>query len=217
MTRVGAALLALALAAGSARACDVALLLTMDVSGSVDRGEFRVQTDGLAAALSDPEIADVLVNGQVALAVMQWSGVNQQQLSLGWQRMLDQGAVARFAARVQAMPRAFTASDTAVGDAINAAAGEFAPVADCRRRVIDISGDGAANAGGPTGIARQMAERAGFEINGVAIESLGLSITEFYRRSVITRDGFVVTARGHLDYARAIREKVFRELVRPSG
>ena len=80
-----------------------------------------------------------------------------------------------------------------------------------------MSGDGATNAGPPAGAARNRAEQAGFEINGLAIESIGLSITEYYRRSVITRHGFVVTARGHFDYVRAIREKVLRELVKPSG
>jgi Ca-activated chloride channel family protein len=38
-------------------ACGTALILTIDVSNSVDPGEYRLQIDGLAAALSDPEIA----------------------------------------------------------------------------------------------------------------------------------------------------------------
>ena len=53
--------------------------------------------------------------------------------------------------------------------------------------------------------------------NGLAIEGLGVAISNFYRRSVITRDGFVVTARGHRDYARAIREKILREISRVMG
>ena len=38
-------------------ACDTALILKIDVSNSVDPDEYRLQIDGLAAALSDPEIA----------------------------------------------------------------------------------------------------------------------------------------------------------------
>jgi Ca-activated chloride channel family protein len=55
------------------------------------------------------------------------------------------------------------------------------------------------------------------EVNGLAIESIGLSITQFYRQWVITPGGFVVTARGHLDFARAMRIKILRELARPVG
>ncbi|MBC7157842.1 MAG: DUF1194 domain-containing protein, partial [Rhodobacteraceae bacterium] len=191
--------------------------LTMDVSGSVDAGEYRMQADGLAAALADPAIVDVLVEGRAALAVMQWSGVAQQALVVPWRRIAGPDDAARLAGEVQRMERVYYASDTAVGDAIAFAAGRFGPVADCRRHVIDISGDGAANAGRPTGAARQAAARAGIEINAVAIEGIGVAITEFFRRAAITRGGFVLTARGHIDYARAIRDKLFRELVRPSG
>ena len=44
--------------------------------------DYRLQTEGLAAALSDPEVAEALVRGQVALAVVQWSGPEQQALVL---------------------------------------------------------------------------------------------------------------------------------------
>ena len=36
-----------------ADACDTALVLTIDVSNSIDTGEYRLQTDGLADALRD--------------------------------------------------------------------------------------------------------------------------------------------------------------------
>lgn len=207
-----------ALSAPAARACEVALLLTMDVSGSVDRGEYLMQTQGLATALRDPQVADALTTGRAAVAVTQWSGVEQQDLSIGWWRMLEPADVAGLAGRVTAMPRAFDRSDTAVGDAIRHGAAQFGPVSDCRRRVIDVSGDGSANAGLPPEAQSQRAQVAGITINAIAIEDMGqsISVTEFYRRLVITRDGFVVTARGHLDYARAIQAKLLRELVKPS-
>ena len=34
---------------------------------------------------------------------------------------------------------------------------------------------------------------------------------------VIVHDGFVETARGHLDYPRAIKEKILRELAKVTG
>jgi Ca-activated chloride channel family protein len=176
-----------------------------------------LQVDGLALALDDPAIVETLLRGQVALAVVQWSGAGAQRLSVPWQRMLSPAAVSRFRTAVAAMPRAFTASDTAVGEGLAFAAAQFAAVPDCRRRIIDISGDGAENAGQTVVQTRRPVVAAGIEVNALAIESLGLAITRFYRGWVISPGGFVVTARGHIDYARAIRLKLLRELERPSG
>ena len=215
MTR-GPALFVTCLALSSpAAACDVALLLSVDVSGSIDRGEYRLQVDGIAEALADPEVADVLLLGQVA----QWSGTTKQTLSIPWRRMLSPSEVADFAARARALPRAYTGSDTAVGEAIAFSVQQFDAVGDCRRKVIDISGDGPQNAGFPVAPERGNAEAAGIEINAIAIEDVGRSIpiTEFYRRYVVTRDGFVITARGLSDYPRAIREKILREVAKPLG
>lgn len=211
--------LVLMLAAPPLRACETALLLAIDISGSIDAGEYALQLQGLAAALDDPALAEVLVQGQVALAVVHWSGVGRQALVLGWQRMLSPGAVGRFADAARHLPRAFTASDTAVGEAIAFSAAQFAAVPDCRRRVIDMSGDGPENAGFTVGRARTAAQAAGVEINAIAIEDMGASapISAFYRRWVITRGGFVMTARGLMDYPRAIREKLLRELSKPLG
>jgi Ca-activated chloride channel homolog len=203
----------------AAPACDTALVLAIDISGSIDAGEYALQTEGLAFALRDPAVAEVMVQGQVALAVVQWSGVGRQALVMEWQRMLDPDRVNAFAEAAAALPRAFTASDTAVGDAISFSATQFAAVPDCRRRVIDISGDGPENAGFTVARAREAASKARVEINAIAIEDMGSSapVSNFYRRWVITKGGFVITARGLADYPRAIREKLLRELSKPVG
>ncbi len=195
-----------------AKACETALLLAMDVSNSVDAGEYRLQVDGLADALQDPEIADILVRDRVAVSVVQWSGFDRQALTIPWTRIGAESDVAQLAARTRSMPRAFVLSDTAPAEAVGFALRRIAEVSDCTRKIIDVSGDGTPNAGSEVGPERQRAERAGVTVNGLAIESLGIAITNFYRRILITRDGFVVTARGHRDYPRAIRIKILREL-----
>lgn len=202
---------------GAGHACEAALVLAMDVSGSVDPAEWRLQADGLAAALADGALRDTLVQGQVALAVVQWSSLGQQALVIPWQRMLSPRAVAAMEARVRAMPRAFPGADTAVGEALEFSLAQFAAVPDCKRRIVDMSGDGDENVGFTTPRARRAAIAAGAEVNGLAIEAMGLSITNYYRRWVITPGGFVETAQGHLDYARAIRAKMLRELAKPSS
>lgn len=213
MTR--AILLALSLGAAlPASACGTALLLSMDVSNSVDAGEYRIQTDGLAAALRDPQVIEGLTLGGGAVAVMQWSGAGMQELSLPWTRVSTAAEVLAVAARVEAMPRAYIGANTALGEALSAAVAAFAPVKDCARLVLDVSGDGSDNAGSDPGIARRRAAREGITINALAIEGLGAAITRYYETQVITPDGFVETARGFSDYARAIRDKMRREVSR---
>lgn len=203
--------------AAGAAGCRLALLLAIDISGSVDDAEYRLQVEGTAAALRDPEIARALIEGEVALSVMQWSAVGMQRMVQPWRRITGPHELEAFAALTEAQARAFGKADTAVGDAIAFAARQFDAVPDCDRRVIDISGDGVQNAGGPLPDARQAAVAGGISINAVAIEGIGVAITEFYRRQVITKGGFVVTATGHTDYARALRQKILREVALPLG
>ena len=205
------------LAAGPAAACSMALVLAIDVSSSIDIGEYKFQTHGLADALLDPEVADVLVQHQVALSVVQWSGAEEGDLTIPWRRMLSYGEVRDFSTRVRDMPRKWEDSDTAVGDAIAFSAAQFDRVADCGRKVIDVSGDGSSNAGLNAGVESRKAEAAGIEINGLAIDIIGASITAFYTRFVVTSDGFVITSRGFSDYPRSIREKLLRELIKPGS
>lgn len=211
--------LLLCLTAPPALACETALLLSIDVSGSIDRADYRLQAGGLAAALSHPDVIEALVRDQVALALVQWSGVAEQALVLPWARMLTEADVARFAARAEAMPRAFSGSDTAVGQGLRFAAAQFAAVPDCHRRVIDISGDGQENAGFTDARARAEAVAAGIILNAIAIEEPGpaIPITTYYRRWIISPGGFVVTARGLQDYAETLRLKLLRELAKPVG
>ncbi|MFN0113055.1 MAG: DUF1194 domain-containing protein [Paracoccaceae bacterium] len=220
--RLGPALAAVALlplAALPARACDVALLLAIDVSGSVDASEYRLQTHGLADALADPAVGDALVLARARLEVLEWSGAGQQRVAIPWTTLDTPGAVARFSAAARALRRSWDGSDTAVGEAIGVATDEFGGVGGCRRKVIDISGDGPQNAGSPLAPARGRAIAAGIAINAIAIEDPGQSspITAFYSRLVITPKGFAVTARGHTDYPRAIRAKLLREIETPGA
>ncbi len=201
-----------------ARACELALVLGIDVSHSIDANEYRIQVDGLAEALRDPVIASTMVDLQIALTVVQWSGAAEQEVSIPWQRMLTRRHVARFENRVSALKRPFDASNTGVGAAIDVMLDQFDGVRDCKRRVIDFSGDGISNSGPPPLASRGRAKSMGVVINGLAIDRLGLSVTQYYRGHVATgRASFVETARGYRDYPRAIRKKLFREMLPPSS
>ncbi|MEY1555530.1 DUF1194 domain-containing protein [Yoonia sp. R2331] len=198
-------------------ACDTALILTVDVSNSVDPGEYRVQADGLADALRDPEVIEAMVQNQAAVAVVQWSGFDRQEVTIPWTRIQSAADVAVLSQQARLMPRAFVLSDTAPAEAVYYSLRLFSQVPDCKRKIIDVSGDGTPNSGGEVRDARRAAEQQGVTINGIAIESMGMAITNFFRGAVITRDGFVMTARTHREYAETLRRKIIRELSRVIG
>lgn len=211
-----AGLLPLPVLAGAAEGtCDTALVLAIDVSNSVDGAEYRLQVDGLADALLDPEVVRAMVEGRVAVAVLQWSDADKQQVSVPWQVIGSAAETDLLSARVRALPRAFEMAGTAPAEAIHAALAVLAEAPPCGRQVIDVSGDGPRNSGGPVPEARNRAHAAGVTINGIAIETLGREVSTFYLDSLVTPGGFVMRARGHGDYPRAIREKLLRELAAP--
>ena len=201
----------------AARACDTALILTIDVSNSVDPSEYRLQRDGLADALRDPEVIEAMVQNQAAVMVIQWSGEDKQTVSIPWTRIRPDVDVQLLEQQARTLERAFVLSDTAPAEAIYFSLEQFKDVPDCIRKVIDVSGDGTPNSGRDVRQARSAAERAGVTINGIAIESMGMAITGFYRTAVITRNGFVITARTHREYPESIRRKIIRELARVLG
>lgn len=200
------------------RACELALVLAVDVSASISSDEYLYQMQGLAEALVDPVIANALVKGQIALTVVQWSGASDQDISVPWQRMLTQENVADFARTTHALPRKWSDGYTAIGSLLEFAALLYLAVPDCRRLVLDVSGDGIINAGVSTRAARNMLIAKGVTINGIAIDRRGDAVIQYFRADIIGgADAFVIPARGYADYVRAIREKLFRELIKPSS
>ena len=204
------------LLASPAAACDTALVLAVDVSGSISMVEYHLQMDGLAEALLDPAIIEALVKGHDRLAVVQWSGDHFQQLSLPWQQFATAEEVTALAEALRVAKRPPDYTDTAIGNAIRFATPLFADVPDCARHVIDVSGDGAENDGMTLPQARAEALAAGIILNGLAIEidDTSLKLTEYYRLNVIGPTGFVMTAKGLEDFPRAIRAKLLRELTK---
>ena len=79
--------------------------------------------------------------------------------------------------------------------------------------MIDVSGDGPDNGSANLDAARQDARMAGINVNGLAIESEDRTLRDYYRdRVIIGSDAFVEPADGFADFARAIKEKLLREL-----
>ena len=196
---------------------DIALVLAMDVSGSVNAYEYGLQRDGVAAAFRDPEVLAAIQLGQrkrIAVAVVQWAGVGKQAITVPWRIIGDQEAAATFSDELQAMPRKFINGETHISGII-----EFATKvalqapAMAGRYVIDISGDGMDNVGYAPDFARNRALKSGVTINGLAILNETPRLTEYYHHRVIGGPyAFVMKANRYEDYAEAIRKKLIREI-----
>lgn len=193
--------------------CSVAIVLAVDVSGSVDMEEYRIQTGGLAEALRDGAVAEALVSAKARLALVQWTGSSRQTVSLPWRDISDFDSLERFAADVAAMPRAWRHFSTAVGEALKFSISLFPDVPVCRHRVIDVSGDGISNEGVPPTELRSALSAAGITVNALVIEGAENDLTAWFWENVIHGSGaFVVTADGFAAYPARIRQKLLREV-----
>lgn len=200
--------------AGGASACDVALTFAVDVSSSINEQEYAVQMEGLAEALRDPIIADVLVRGQSALSVVQWSGYGQQNVSVEWTTLARPDDLDAFTAAIETAPRAWSEYPTAIGEALEFVRAAFDGAPSCTRRVIDISGDGRSNEGAGPHLQRAMLKAYDITVNALVIKDEDEALPEYFRDSVISgADAFVLTANGHSSFAETMRRKLYRELM----
>ncbi len=134
---------------GPTRACDIALVLGVDVSNSIDASEYDLQAHGMAQAFADPDIAEALIAAQAAIAVVQWSGPGEQEVSLDWLQVRNRFEMDALRLRISLLSRPFEKSDTAVGEALAAMVTLLDRAPRCERRVVDFAGDGVNNAGNP--------------------------------------------------------------------
>jgi len=206
-------LISLCLLGPSARACDLALVLAVDVSGSVDQEEFSIQMNGLAAGLRDSIVSEALVRGQAELMLIQWTGASRQQVTIPWMSIRDFSALERFARLVETDRRVWRNYSTAIGEALAFSKNQFEDVRHCMRRLIDISGDGVSNEGLQPRLLRDTLQDAGITVNAIAIEESEPELTVYFFEHVISGAGaFVETASDFRTYPETIRRKLRREV-----
>ena len=235
MVRLVRCLLALAalvtiptLSARAAEPVDLLLVLSSDVSRSVDHPKFLLQREGYAAAISDPVVMEAIKSGphqRIAVCFVEWSGFGAQKLVIDWTMIDGPGAARKFGDQLLELPRAF-ADRTSISGGIEFASAQLerAPF-EGSRRTIDVSGDGTNNAGRDVKLARDETVAKGVVINGLVILSDrpvpwnaehtnppgGLG--EYYRRNVIGGAGaFVMVAENHDSFGQAIVKKLIAEI-----
>lgn len=210
-------MMALTLVPGAARAegCRLALLLALDVSSSVDDNEYRLQKQGLAGALSDPDVRRSILEGEghVALSVYEWSGRRQSTLLLDWLPLTDEEALNQAVGTILSAPRSYNRFPTAMGYALGYGAGLLERQPACARKVIDVSGDGITNDGFRPQQAYAHFPFQGVVVNGLAVLGSDPRVVEYFRGEVAHGPGaFVEVAEGYEDFRRAMTLKLFREL-----
>ena len=197
---------------------DLALVLAVDVSSSIDTEEFLLQRNGYADAFRDPRLIAAMMSGRerrIAVTLLEWAGASGQMQVFPW-TMVDSRASARaLADRLQTSPRqVFNGRSTSISGAIDAGVRLLETIPfDADRRVIDVSGDGHNNAGRPAGMARDAAVLKGVVINGLAIMTDDGILDIHYREEVIGGPGaFVLGIETFAEFKAAILAKLIREV-----
>ncbi len=204
---------------------DAAIVLAVDVSGSMDGEELAVQRAGYLDAIRHPDLFRIVAAGQhgkIALSHFEWAGNVREGSTVSWRVIDSAAALELFASEVEALPLR-TSFGTSISMAIDygVAMIESAQFA-AESWVIDVSGDGPNNMGPPVAASRDRALARGITINGLPIvlrPSRGAPDLEaYYEQCVIGGPGsFVLAARTTEELAPAIRRKLFRELYGDAG
>lgn len=199
----------------------------LDVSGSVDDTEYRLQLDGVITALNAQAVREVLFmqpEAPIRLHVYEWSGPINQTIIVPWTAIETPADLAQVTQLLRGHSRGVRAPTTAIGSAILAGYSYLEAHQDCWKRTLDLSGDGETNIGPlPERIGDEL-RPAGVVVNGLVVGagdpgggderfSDVKQLSSYYRANVIRGPGaFVEVALGYEDYAATMERKLLREL-----
>jgi hypothetical protein len=218
-------LLALPATAQDKKDVDLALAMAIDISGSIDPDEAKLQREGYVMAFRDPVIVKAILggaNGRIAVAYYEWSDAWVQRLLIDWTLLDSEAAIRAFANRLEAAPISI-ARRTSISGAIRYAIPLFgrSPY-EADRKVLDISGDGSNNDGGLVTDMRHEALKERIVINGLPIMNdrpnpFGFpseSDLDKYYLACVTGGprSFVEVATNFEDFPRAVRKKLLQEV-----
>jgi hypothetical protein len=204
---------------------DLALAMAIDISGSIDPDEAKLQREGYVMAFRDPVIVKAILggpNGRIVVAYYEWSDSWMQKLLIDWTLLDSEAAIAAFANRLADLPISI-ARRTSISGAIRYSIPLFgrSPY-EPTRKVLDISGDGSNNDGGLVTDMRYEALKDRIVINGLPIMNdrpnpFGFpneaDLDKYYLHCVTGGPrSFVEVARNFEDFPRAVRKKLLQEV-----
>ena len=208
----------------SAIPVDVELVIAVDVSYSMDPDEQALQREGYVQALTSKEFLHALhegANGKIAITYFEWAGQYDQKILMPWRLIEGPESADAVAAELAAAPYRRASRTSISGGLIFAK-----PLFDNSgyrglRRVIDVSGDGANNAGQLIVPTRDDVLAAGITINGLPImlkrPNVGTMDIEnldvYYEDCVVGGPGsFVIPIRERSQFIEATRNKLILEV-----
>ena len=160
-------------AAGAGGDVDIALIVSVDISESVDDKRFHLQMNGIANALEDPAVVATMTSGQhhaILVSLLAWS--DKSETAIPWVRISSKADATAVADRVRNLPR-YTGEFTCLARMFRFVSDNIVgnlPV-PASRVVIDVSGDGVDNCSTEeaTISARDDLVAKGVTINGLPI------------------------------------------------
>jgi hypothetical protein len=202
---------------------DLKLVLAMDVSGSIDNNELQLERDGTAEAFLDPEVIKAIQNGSVgriAVTMIDFSSNPYNKIVVDWHIIRDKASAAAFAEIVRKTPRTL-GHRTSISSALELGS-LLLESSDkditATRKVIDVSGDGANNAGDHMRPVHDKTVANGIVINGLPVmdeQANGYfpNLDKYYTACVAGgRGSFVVVVRNYKDYSIGMRRKLVLEI-----
>lgn len=198
---------------------DLALVLAVDCSFSVDSREFRLQMQGLGDAFRRAEVKRAIAQGhrqRIAVAVVQWSDDANQKIVLPWTIVAGDADADELGLTLSVMNRQLAEGGTSISTALAYAAALFAAAPSAERQVIDVSSDGRNNSGPPVAPVRDRLVAQGITINGLTILNEWPTLDTYFENNVAGGTGyFVIPANDYDAYAEAIFRKLLREITGP--
>ena len=198
------------------RDVDLALILAIDVSGSVNAERWELQRRGYEAAFNSPEVLQSITSGThkaIAVTMVEWSGQSHQRQVVEWTVIEDQLSAATFASLMAEAPRVY--SDwTSISAALDFVVPLFRKSGvTAGRNIIDVSGDGVNNQGRPVDEARADALAKGIVINGLPILSDYDALDGYYQDHVVGGAGaFMEVVKDYSTFSKAVLSKLVREI-----
>jgi hypothetical protein len=198
---------------------DLALVLAVDCSFSVDFQEFALQMEGLGQAFRRPEIKRAIALGnlqRIAISVVQWSDEANQTVVLPWTIIASDDDAELAGETLAVMPRKLAEGGTSISSALLYAAAMLSRAPNAPRRVIDLSSDGRNNVGVPVSAVRDRLVAQGITINALAILNEWPTLNVYFQNQVAGGEGhFVIPANDYKAYGDAIYRKLLKEITGP--
>ena len=201
---------------------DLALVLAVDVSNSMDPEEQELQRQGFVEAFRSPLVHKAIGSGmlgRIAVVYLEWAGPMIQHVTVPWTEMGGSEDALGFADRLAQAPIR-RGPRTSISGRSNQYETLRESNVEAVRRVIDVSGDGVNNLGRSVTQARDEALAQGVVINGLPLllkRPTGAweadNLDEYYRDCVIGGLGaFMIPVRERQQFAEAIKTKIIREI-----